>query len=117
MHRRPLGFSLIIALAYALCFDLSAHGQSGRVRQLRQTEARASGLSGREVKTRTKVSPERWDETRAGEESGRTGSRRFDARGLNEGRRPPVAYSLDAEHITFAVIAVMLIVILTSRRV
>jgi hypothetical protein len=117
MHGRRLGFTLSTALAFALCCGPSAHSQSGRVRKLRQPEARARGLSGRAVRTLNEVASGRSDETKAEGESSRTGDRRFDARGLNEGRRAPVAHSLDPETITFAVIMVMLIVILTSGRV
>ena len=104
-------------LAFVLCCEASVNAQSGKVRQMRQPEARSRGLSGREVKARTEVAPDRRDETKATEELSRASNRRFSVRGLNEGRRAPVAHSLDPEHITFAIIMGMIIVILASGRV
>jgi hypothetical protein len=117
MHERHLGFALTMALALAVCCAPLASAQSGRLRQSGQREARASGLSGREVKTSREGVPERLDERPPEEESSRAGGRTYDVRGLNEGRRAPVAHALDPEHITFAIIMGMIVLILVSGRV
>ena len=78
---------------------------------------RASGLSGRVFKTGAESALRPQGEKQAEEEPSRAGGRAFDVRGLNEGRRAPVAHSLDPEYITFAIIMGMIVVILRSGRV
>ena len=117
MHGRRLGLMLSVALTFALCCGPAAHPQSGRVRKSRRPEARAGGLSGREVKTRPGVAPGRRGETEGAEGPSRGGEPRSEVPSPGAGRRVPAAHALDPEHITFAVIMVMLIVILTSGRV
>jgi hypothetical protein len=118
MHGRRLGLMLSVALTLALCCEVpNSHAQSGRVRRLHQPEMRASGLSGREVQTRAEVAPERLNETKAATEVNHTGNSTLEVRELNKGRRAPVAHSLDPEHITFAIIMGMIVLILVSGRV
>jgi hypothetical protein len=116
MHARRLGIALSAALALALCCGPVARAQSGRARQLLRTEARASGLSGREVKARAAGVLQDSDETQPAGELSRAGDGRFDVRRINEGRRAPVAHSLDPEYITYGVIFGMIIVILLAGK-
>ena len=116
MHGRCLCIALSIALTLALCCSPCVHAQSGRVRQLRQDEKHEGGLSGREVKMRTKVALEQRDQIKTTEELSGTDNRRFHVRGLNEAKLAPVTHAREGEHITFAVIAAMMILIFTRGK-